>query len=37
VGIHPKRGEISIERIAEIMIGHDEGHFEQIAKAVAAA
>ena len=37
VGIHPKRGEISIARIVEIMIGHDKGHFEQIAKAVAAA
>lgn len=37
VGIHPKRGEIAIERIAEIMIGHDRGHFDQIAKAVAAA
>ena len=35
VGIHPKRGEISIERIVEIMSGHDKGHFEQIAKAVA--
>ena len=37
VGIHPKRGEISIERMVEIMIGHDSGHFEQIQKAVAAA
>jgi hypothetical protein len=37
VGIHPKRGEISIERIVDIMIGHDKGHFEQIGKAVAAA
>lgn len=36
-GLHPKRGEISIERIVEIMMGHDQGHFEQIAKAVAAA
>jgi hypothetical protein len=35
VGIHPKRGEISIERIVEIVIGHDRGHFDQIAKAVA--
>jgi len=34
-GIHPKRGEITIERIVEIMIGHDRGHFEQITKAVA--
>ncbi len=37
LGIHPKRGEISIERIVEIMIGHDKGHFEQIAKAVAGS
>ena len=35
VGIHPKRGEVSIERIVEIMIGHDQGHFDQIARAVA--
>lgn len=34
-GIHPKRGEITIERIVEIMIGHDQSHSEQIAKAVA--
>jgi len=36
-GMHPKRGEISIERMVEIMIGHDRGHFDQIAKAVAAS
>ena len=36
-GMHPKRGEISIDRIVEIMIGHDKGHFDQIAAAVAAA
>ncbi len=35
VGIHPKRGEISIERIVEILTGHDEGHFAQIAAAAA--
>ena len=34
-GMHPKRGEITIEKIVEIMIGHDQGHCEQIAKAVA--
>jgi DinB superfamily len=34
-GLHPKRGEISVERIVEIMIGHDQGHFDQVAKAVA--
>ncbi len=36
-GMHPKRGEITIERVVEIMIGHDQGHFGQIASAVAAA
>lgn len=36
-GMHPKRGEISIERIVEIMIGHDKGHFGQIQAATAAA
>ncbi len=34
-GLHPKRGEISIERIVEVMAGHDQGHFAQIAAAVA--
>lgn len=33
-GIHPKRGEITIERIVEIMTGHDRGHLEQITRAV---
>ena len=37
VGVHPRRGEVSIENTVEMMIGHDRGHFEQIAKAVAAA
>lgn len=36
-GIHPKRGEISIERFVEIMLGHDQGHFGQISGAVEAA
>lgn len=36
-GMHPKRGEISIERMVEIMIGHDKGHLDQIEKAVAAS
>ncbi len=36
-GIHPKRGEITIERIVEVMIGHDRGHCDQITKAVAGA
>jgi uncharacterized damage-inducible protein DinB len=34
-GMHPKKGEITIERIVEIMIGHDRGHLEQIARASA--
>lgn len=33
-GTHPKRGEITIESIVEIMIGHDQSHSEQISKAV---
>ena len=33
--LHPKRGEISIERMVEIMIGHDQGHLDQIAKSAA--
>jgi hypothetical protein len=37
VGIHPERGEISIERLVYGMMGHDQGHFRQIAAAVAAA
>jgi uncharacterized damage-inducible protein DinB len=37
VGLHPKRGEISIERMVEILIGHDRGHFGQIVAAAAAA
>jgi uncharacterized damage-inducible protein DinB len=36
-GIHPERGEISIERVVYIMMGHDLGHFGQISAAVAAA
>jgi uncharacterized damage-inducible protein DinB len=37
VGLHPKRGEISIERIALIIVEHDQGHFGQITAAVSAA
>ena len=33
--IHPTRGEITIERFVEIMVGHDQGHFGQIERAVA--
>lgn len=36
-GIHPKYFEISIERMVEVMAGHDQGHFAQIAAAVAGA
>lgn len=35
-GLHPKRGEITIERVAEIMVGHDAGHFDQIRAAAAS-
>jgi uncharacterized damage-inducible protein DinB len=37
VGLHPKRGEVSIEAIVETMISHDASHFGQIQKAVAGA
>ena len=30
VGIHPKRGELTIERIAELVAEHDENHLNQI-------
>ena len=36
-GIHPTRGEITIESFVEIMVSHDLGHFGQIERAVAAA
>jgi uncharacterized damage-inducible protein DinB len=36
VGLHPKRGEITIERIVEIMIEHDRGHHDQAARAAGA-
>ena len=36
-GVHPKRGEITIERIVEIMIGHDQSHSDQISRAIAGA
>jgi hypothetical protein len=36
-GLHPKHGEISIERIVEIMTGHDQTHCEQAARAIAGA
>lgn len=34
-GLHPKYGEISIERIVEIMTAHDQGHLGQAARAIA--
>jgi hypothetical protein len=36
-GVHPKRGDLTIEGIVEIMVGHDRGHFDQIGRALAAA
>ncbi|MEO8501106.1 MAG: DinB family protein [Vicinamibacteria bacterium] len=33
---HPRHGEIALERMVEIMIDHDRGHFGQIERAVAA-
>jgi uncharacterized damage-inducible protein DinB len=33
VGVHPQRGEITIDRMVDIMIEHDRGHLEQAAKA----
>jgi hypothetical protein len=34
-GLHPKRGEISIEQLAEVVVGHDAKHIEQIKAALA--
>jgi len=36
-GLHPKRGEITLERMVEVMVEHDGGHLSQIEAAVAAA
>ena len=36
-GMHPKRGEITIEKILEIVIDHDRGHCEQMSRAIVAA
>jgi uncharacterized damage-inducible protein DinB len=33
--IHPKRGEIDVHKIVEIMIDHDARHFEQMKSAAA--
>jgi uncharacterized damage-inducible protein DinB len=33
VGVHPKRGETTIERMVEIMIEHDNEHLAEAAKA----
>ena len=35
-GMHPKRGEITIEKILEIVIDHDRGHCEQMSRAIVA-
>jgi hypothetical protein len=29
-GLHPKRGELSIEQLAEVIVGHDQSHLVQI-------
>lgn len=29
-GLHPKRGELSIEQLAEVIVGHDQSHLAQI-------
>ncbi len=29
-GLHPKRGEITIEELAEVVAGHDDNHLKQI-------
>lgn len=29
-GLHPKRGELSIEQLAEVIVGHDQNHLGQI-------
>jgi len=34
-GLHPKRGEISIETLAEVVVEHDAKHIEQIKAALA--
>ncbi len=36
VGIHPERGEVTLERILEIYSGHGEGHIDQIRRTLAA-
>jgi hypothetical protein len=29
-GLHPKRGELTLEQLAEVLAGHDESHIEKI-------
>lgn len=36
-GIHPKRGEVSIEELAQILVSHDENHLAQIDRLRQAA
>jgi hypothetical protein len=36
VGIHPERGEVTLERILEIYSGHGESHLDQIGRTLAA-
>lgn len=30
VGVHPKRGELTIEALAEVVVAHDDNHFGQL-------
>lgn len=36
-GLHPKRGEITIERLAQVLADHDHGHTERVRELRAAA
>ena len=29
-GLHPKRGELTLEQLAEVLAGHDDSHFEKL-------
>jgi hypothetical protein len=35
-GVHPKRGELSIESLATVLAGHDESHIDRIVALAAA-
>ena len=36
-GLHPKRGEITIEQLVSVLVGHDQGHIERIRSIRPAA